>query len=753
MFGPFVLDSLKRRLLKDGHPVAITVKTLDVLLVLLNNRHRVVGKDELMAAVWPNTAVQENNLVRQISSLRRALGQRLDQHDYIVTISGRGYQFVADVEDISDSQGFEPGAQYTLEPSAADVPSLALLPALPPHAPIAPPRRRANSLIFAAFALLFTTVLAILVTRSRVAPDTRRSLQRITYEDASFPRDAAWSPDGQWVVYASDRSGKADLWKQRVGDPDPVRLTISDTQESQPDWSPDGQLIVFRSERDGGGLYVMPAGGGSARLVSTFGYEPTWSPDGRNILFRRSIVIPDLPTVYIVGLDGKPARALRPDLLNQFTTVQAAWHPDGRHISLWGTVARDQWRFVTISLETSSSSAPETVTRQELDLARVEPGKFVWAPSRRYIYFEGRSGETKNIWRITVDPSTERWISGPERLTTGAGEETGLALSRDGSRVLFATTATRTRLWAFPFDSASGRVTGQPLPITPGTSGEVDFDARSDGSRVVYRTVRAGRNELRERSLSGGEDRLLLSSADWRLIKPRWSPDGGQLAFSRCALQGTALAVAVLDTEGDADERLLTQPSAVEMQAFDWSRDGKTLVGACRFSGSDRYATCLVPTSHAAEANGENVRVIASDPKRNLFNQRFSPDQRWITFLAHDLLYSPTSAVYVMPSGGGPWRPITDGRSFDDKPRWGPDGNIVFFVSNRSGTPNVWARRFETTTGVPVGEPFAVTSFHSAQFQLTSRTVQMDIAITTTNLLLPMSEGRSDLWVLDPIDR
>jgi Tol biopolymer transport system component len=209
----------------------------------------------------------------------------------------------------------------------------------------------------------------------------------------------------------------------------------------------------------------------------------------------------------------------------------------------------------------------------------------------------------------------------------------------------------------------------------------------------------------------------------------------------------------VLDTEGEPEERLLTKPHDVEMQAFDWSRDGRTLVGACRFSGSDRYSSCVVPVSTAGGASDAGVRVIGSDPTRNLFNQRFSPDQRWIAFLAHDLLYSSTSTVYVMPNGGGSWRAITDGRSFDDKPRWGADGKVLYFVSDRSGTPNVWGRRFDTSTGTPVGDPFVVTAFHSAQFQLTSRTVQMDIAVTATHLLLPMSEGRSDLWMLDSVDR
>ena len=75
-FGPFVIDPVKRTLWRDDDAVPITAKTFDVLVVLLEHRERILSKDELLSLVWPNTAVQENNLVRQISSLRRALGQR-----------------------------------------------------------------------------------------------------------------------------------------------------------------------------------------------------------------------------------------------------------------------------------------------------------------------------------------------------------------------------------------------------------------------------------------------------------------------------------------------------------------------------------------------------------------------------------------------------------------------------------------------------------------------------------------------------
>jgi Tol biopolymer transport system component/DNA-binding winged helix-turn-helix (wHTH) protein len=763
-FGPFIVDPVKRTLCRQDRFVPITAKTFEVLVVLLQHRDRVVSKDELLSLVWPDTAVQENNLVRQISSLRRALGQRPDQHDYIVTIPGQGYRFVATVHGAPtapDGLADHDGDGHTLSEQAVELDRdrAADDGTVPPRgATIAdastfPSRSPKKSVtLTVAAAAVCCGLLATAAAMTFLRPDThrseaRRTLQRITYDETALPREPAWSADGRWVVYTSDAAGNADLWKQRLGDPDPKQLTSSPFNETQPAWSPDGRYIVFRSERDGGGLYLIPAEGGAERMISNFGYEPLWSPDSTRVIFKRSDVLPDLPTIYVAGLDAKPPQPVRPDVLGQFISLHAAWHPDGRHVSIWGSMRRGGMTFLTVPLDGGTVVAPEMSTQVERDLTSLSPGKFVWSRSGRHIYFEASAGDTQNIWRVTIDPRTGSWTDGPERLTTGAGQETSVALSPDGTRLIFTTASSRTRVWAFPFEPSHGRITGQPYPVTQGSTGEVDFDAQADGSKVAFYTVRAGRNELWERSISDGRDRLLLSSPEWRFSKPRWSPDGARLAFSRCAGRDRGIAVAVLNADGSG-ARVLTKPDAVDMQAYDWSKDGEAILGACRFSKSDRYSTCLLPVG-----NSSDVRVIASDPLRNLYNQRFSPDQRWITFLAHDLSYEPTSTVYVVPSTGGTWRAMTEGVWFDDKPRWGPDGRVLYFVSNRTGIANVWGRQFDSTTGAPVGEPFPVTSFRSAQFQLTPRTVQMDIAVTATQLLLPMSESHSDLWMIDHVDR
>ena len=98
-FGPFALDADKRLLLRDGVPVPLAPKALETLLALIEYRDRVVSKDELLQRIWGDTVVEEGGLTRNISILRKALGEKPDEHQYTVTVPGRGYQFVANVHE------------------------------------------------------------------------------------------------------------------------------------------------------------------------------------------------------------------------------------------------------------------------------------------------------------------------------------------------------------------------------------------------------------------------------------------------------------------------------------------------------------------------------------------------------------------------------------------------------------------------------------------------------------------------------
>ena len=99
-FGEFHVDTKKRLLLRNGDSVALTPKVFDTLLYLLQRQGKLVQKDELMHAIWPDTAVEENNLSQNISNLRRILGEERGANQYIATIPGKGYRFTAAVEAV-----------------------------------------------------------------------------------------------------------------------------------------------------------------------------------------------------------------------------------------------------------------------------------------------------------------------------------------------------------------------------------------------------------------------------------------------------------------------------------------------------------------------------------------------------------------------------------------------------------------------------------------------------------------------------
>lgn len=147
-FGDFRLDAGRRLLAhRRQGPVPIASRALDTLVFLVRNPGRVVAKRELMDAVWGDAVVEENNLTQTISTLRQLLGERPDEHRFIVTVSGRGYRFIADV-----TRGVE--TPDSIDSSAASA---------------APPRPRQRTLVALAVAGLAVVVGIALLLSGRFA--------------------------------------------------------------------------------------------------------------------------------------------------------------------------------------------------------------------------------------------------------------------------------------------------------------------------------------------------------------------------------------------------------------------------------------------------------------------------------------------------------------------------------------------------------------------------------------------------------
>ena len=123
-------------------------------------------------------------------------------------------------------------------------------------------------------------------------------------------------------------------------------------------------------------------------------------------------------------------------------------------------------------------------------------------------------------------------------------------------------------------------------------------------------------------------------------------------------------------------------------------------------------------------------------------------------FMAIQATEAGVTTIYVLPAAGGEWTRITEGKYWDDVPRWSPDGRTIYFVSSRSGFFNVWGMRFDPTGGEPVGEAFRVTAFESPGQMMSPRLVQLNgISLTADRLVLPITEGSGSIWVLENVDR
>ena len=103
-FGPFRIDPEERQLMRGSETIPLTPKAFDTLLILISRSERVVLKDDLMKALWPDSYVEESNLTQNIFVLRKALGETAQDARYIATVPGRGYRFTEKVRTVPESE-------------------------------------------------------------------------------------------------------------------------------------------------------------------------------------------------------------------------------------------------------------------------------------------------------------------------------------------------------------------------------------------------------------------------------------------------------------------------------------------------------------------------------------------------------------------------------------------------------------------------------------------------------------------------
>src|SRR5579862_1531270 len=712
-FGVFEVDLRVGELRKQGLKLKLQGQPFQILALLLERAGEIVTREEIQSRLWPGGTVVafDQSVGTAIRKLRQTLGDDADTPRYIETVPRRGYRFIA------------PLTQTQVSP----------LPKPRQHLPVA------------AF-ILGLAVLAVVILleyrRPPPAPPHQRGLTRLTF-DSGLQCGATWSPDGRFLAYSGDRGGKFDIWVQQVGRTNPVRVTSRAGHNWQPDWSPDGNWIVFRGEGEGSGLFVVPALGGPERRITSFGYRPRWSLDGRQILFGNTLVS-WFNKLYVVGFDGGPAHEILTEFLKRarIGARSAAWVPGGNGLSIWGYA--DQGKvFWTVSQDGTNAAeykASAAVHEKLSNLTQHERMQYRWAPSGRAIYFDGELNGVCSLWKLAVDTHAKRFTS-LERLTNGPGPDTDLAISADGKRLAYTARVERVRVWTYPFDAISGRQLGDGKAVTPAGLDAWQADISRDGKKLVYVGRRVGKPELWEKSLPEGPDTQLAVGDDFP-VGPRWSPDASRLAFTAQGEDGRLQIFTLTEAGRKMDE--ITSESFHGL-FYDWSPDGQSIVvnriREHQTDGVNENSVLLLAARPGSEITARPVTA----PRHDYLDEiRMSPNGRWLVFLGAKGGLGPSGAgnatLYVVAVSGGPWIPITDSNSWDDKPRWSPDGKTIYFVSARSGFLNVWGNRFDSEKGCPVGHAFQVTSFENPGFMFTELDLN-SMALSSHRLALSMNES------------
>lgn len=518
-FADYELDPANSRLTHGGEQIPLQPKVFEALVLLVRSAPNLVTKQDLLAALWPDTVVNEEALTQAVRRLRRALGDEADEPRLVQTVPRRGYRFMPTVE--------------TVQPGHPRPPS------------IAPGRRWAHLLALLGIVGLAGGGAWVLLT-SRGSKSSTPRIRRLT----GFPEremDGDLSPDGRSYVFASQHraQGQFDLWLGSLAGGVPERLTNTPAEEVSPCFSPDGRRVAFARHDSGSGrfeLWILALEGRAESLASPDGLLPTWSPSGQELAFLRPMPNGER-ALLATRLDPGGEERLVATLTGSGSEDTLSWSPDGRSLAF--VSGQQAW------VVPASGGVPRPV-------GPVGVQTLAWAPGGATLVCDGNWAGRSNLWAVPLD-------GGPPRaLTSGANIHRYPAVSRDGRHIVYTGEQWQWLLWLAGPD---GRLSKQVAPRASYAS----FSVHPQGRLVAYDDWDAGpgENALGVLDLETMTDRSL-----GRGFAPAYSFDGRAIAFVRTA--PGAEGVWWMDAAGGSVRRISGTP--VETIAPAFSPDGRRLV-------------------------------------------------------------------------------------------------------------------------------------------------------------------------------
>jgi serine/threonine protein kinase/Tol biopolymer transport system component len=482
--------------------------------------------------------------------------------------------------------------------------------------------------------------------------------------DPGFEGDPSFSPDGETLAYVSDRTGNFEIFLKQVSGGNDVNITDDAADDVQPAFSPDGRQIAFVSTRAGasdllfmgpntpmrgGDIWVMPALGGNGRRVARSGNFPGWSPDGADLVFTAGPWFG--PKMYRVNASGGEPREIRLQFspgVSPAHLLYPRFSPDGNWIVF---------------------SSPDDVFVVSADGGEVKAiargqGPAWSGDSKSIVYSNGEVGTNQSLWSVAFDPGTGQ-AAGPARpITIGRGADMQAALSRDGSRIAFASVEISTRIESQAFDAETGRSTGSPVSLTTSRDKIDFFDLARDGRLALFELRRGQASSIWR---GGGNQPLVRLAADahYDQTNPRWSPDGNTIAFSRRPTQDlrSGFSLWIMAADGANPQRVVEKMGLNGL--FTWMPDGRGIVHV----GADRqlYLLDLASKTERKLTNEPGVMPIVT----------ISADSRWIIY---QCVAGATIDLHAVPAEGGTARVVVASPAEDYHPSVSATGRWVYYL-------------------------------------------------------------------------
>jgi Tol biopolymer transport system component/DNA-binding winged helix-turn-helix (wHTH) protein len=703
-FGPFRLEAGDGLLLRNGQVVSLPPKTIDLLVVLVENSGRVLGKDELMSRVWPDSFVEQANLSHHVFLLRKALGEDPDGNSYIETIPRRGYRFVTSVNEVREIHGESDtivvrertNAHIVIEEEAETAKSTT-----PPMTDIATesaailPQHQRTTIAsrggrrwLVASGLLVAAVAGILLwkglsndnrpeSHSRDAAAADRASMKITrVTNSGLVANSTISPDGRFIAYGENYpTGAGTIRVRQVGTNSEIELLPAGERVfGGTAFSSDGAFVyytVYDREDPNGALCRVPVLGGPVmRLVRNCSSMFTLSPDSQRVTFYRNDPDGKRRHLIVAALDGSEEELLMTrDRRSLYFSGMPAWAPDGTRIAFGATTERGiQDLDSKVSLFTIELSKREVaqITKEQW----IEIGKTTWkSDGRGLIFVASRPRSGNQLYHLSY-PGGE-----VTRITSDLHSygNYGIGITADSSIVVADLYERSGQLWSIGTDGDASRAE----PLTSGRSDGYSGLAGLAADRIVYTSRSGDDSDLWSMRDDGSEQKPLTSDSFFEGDVSA-SSDGNYLVFASDRAGGSHIF------RMDADGSNLLQLTGGERvdASPDCSPDGKWVVYA---SYSDKVWTIW----KVSIDGGERFQLTDYESVA----PTFSPDGEFIACVIPSDSRLSNGSIAVIPSQGGApvklFKVIPFAYSYAAC-RWAPDGRALVYNVRERRANNLW---------------------------------------------------------------